>query len=342
VSRNPIPWTERLSPWRAPIDVALGRYPFFAFGGPLNPKILPVFHFHEVSPEYLEPHLLYLKDNGYRCAGAEEFLGIVERGEPIMPRTVFLTFDDAWASLWTVAAPLLRKHGMRAVTFAIPGRVSPSEGVRKTIEEDSEMLEFGDRGEEPFCRWEELKRLDKEGVVEVESHTYAHEQIPVAGPSLGMWAETQCSEMPILSRPLVRKGEESFRPFDEREIGVPLLPTRSRMSDALRANECGEVTETDQEQREAIRGDLILCRETLEKRLERPIRILCFPWAVAGGVAREEAKVLGYRAAFSDSFPGKRFVHSKADPFQLMRLKHNWIYYLPGKGRKNIVGTRIH
>ena len=335
--KNPkIPWTEKLCPLRAPLDMATGCYPMFLFGGPLSRKILPVFHFHEVTPQYLEPYLRYLSENGYRCANVEEMLGILEGRETIREKTVLLTFDDAWTSLWTVAAPLLRRYGLRAVTFAVPGRVSVREGVRTTIEEDPEMEEFGDRGCEMFCRWDELRSLDEEGVIEVESHTFAHEQIPVgADQEVPFWTEDSLRAMPMLSKPLIWTGEESFRPVDEREIGQERWVTRSRMSDALACFEGGRL-ETETEREEAIRKDLSLCRKRIEEELGRPARILCFPWAVAGEVAREEVRKAGYRAAFSDSFPGKRYVRSGDDPFRLMRLKHNWIYQLPGQGRRRI------
>ncbi|MGE9291480.1 MAG: polysaccharide deacetylase family protein [Puniceicoccales bacterium] len=335
--KNPkIPWTEKLCPLRAPLDILTGCYPAFLFGGALSRKILPVFHFHEVTPDYLEPYLRYLSENGYRCANVDELLGILSGRESIPEKTVLLTFDDAWTSLWTVAAPLLKKYGLQAVTFAVPGRVSERQGVRETLEENPGMTDFGDRGDEPFCRWNELTALDESGVIEVESHTFAHEQIPVGtqGDS-PVWTGEDLRDTPLLTKPLVWKSAEEFRPIDEREIGQTRWVTRSRMSDARAWIDSGR-PESAEEMRTAIRRDLSLCRERIEARLNRPARILCFPWAVAGEVAREEARDVGYRAAFSDSFPGKRYVHPEADPFRLMRLKHNWIFQLPGQGRRRI------
>ena len=330
MKRAKVPWTERMSRLRAPLDVVTGCYPAFLLGGKLNPHILPVFHFHEVTPDYLEPYLRYLKDNDYRAASVDTLVKFLQEGEPLKPRTVLLTFDDSWASLWTVAAPLLRRYGLRATTFAVPGRVSTRQGVRPTIEDAPDSKDFGDRSEEPFCRWDELTRLDRDGVVEVESHTFAHEQIPVGFADSGeVWTADQIKETPILSKPLIWDGPESFRPLDEREIGKWKSVTRSRMSDARQWIAEENRFETDEEARDAIRRDLTLCREKMETLLARPARILCFPWAVAGEMAREEARAVGYQAAFADSFPGKRFVHRKADPFRLMRLKHNWIFRLP-------------
>src|SRR6185295_4649514 len=42
----------------------------------------------------------------------------------LAPRAVALCFDDAWASVWTAAGPLLKEHGLTAIVYAIPARVS--------------------------------------------------------------------------------------------------------------------------------------------------------------------------------------------------------------------------
>lgn len=294
----------------------------------MNPKILPVFHFHEVTPSYLRPFLEHLSKNGYRTGSVEDILEVAKNGKEPSPKTVVLTFDDAWSSLWTVAAPLLEELGMQAITFAIPGRVSTQPGVRDTIRNRPELTDLGDAGEEPFCRWDELRQLDKGNVISVESHTFAHEQIPVSKEATGIWTAEDCERVSLLSRPLVWSGEESFRPYDEREIGSPKLITHARMSDVPAFR--GEAAENAAEQRAAIQKDLVQCREVFEKELGRPTRLLCFPWTIGGKVAREEAAVVGYEAAFADSFPGKRYVHKASSPFRLMRLKHEWILKLPG------------
>ena len=333
MSEVKIPWTEKLCPFRAPLDILTGCYPAFVFGGPLSGKILPVFHFHEVTPQYLEPYLRYLSDNGYRGATGAELIDFVEARSPISEKTVLLTFDDAWTSLWTVAAPLLRKYGLHAMTFAIPGRVSIREGLRPNIDDDPNMVDFGDQGSEPFCRWDELIQLDREGVIEVESHTYAHEQIIVGdAEDSPVWTDITLRNTPLLSRPLLWTSDDSFRPIDDRDIGKPRGVTRSRMSNGLMTE--NGIQESKDQQREAIRDDLSRCRSVFAERMKRESEILCFPWAVAGQVAREAAKGVGFRIAFSDSFPGKRYVHPKADPYRLMRLKHNWIFNLPGQGRR--------
>ena len=92
---------------RGLLNLATGCYPAFLFGGPVG--ALPVFHFHDVTRAWLEPRLQYLVDNGYRTVTCDEIARLVIDGMDPGPKRVALTFDDAWASAWTVATPLLRQ-----------------------------------------------------------------------------------------------------------------------------------------------------------------------------------------------------------------------------------------
>jgi hypothetical protein len=104
---------------RGLVDVATGRYPAFVFGGGLK-GVLPVFHFHQVTPEELDDQLSFLSVNGYRTVTSDCVERVVLRGADPPSGCVALAFDDCWSSLWTVAAPLLRKYDFRAVSASVP------------------------------------------------------------------------------------------------------------------------------------------------------------------------------------------------------------------------------
>lgn len=357
-----IPFPERNTRLRVILDLATGCYPAFVFGGKWNDSILPVFHFHEVTPESLEPYLQYLSENDYRTLAVDEFLDIVTSGQPKPPRSVLLCFDDAWTSIWTVAAPLLRRYQMRAVTFAIPGRVRSLPEKRDTIEDQKNLATYGDDSEMPFATWEELRHLDSEGVVAVESHTFSHEMIPVGGDLIGAWIPKEIQATPPLSRPVVRE-EGLVRALSSGDPLQPKFQMRSGMSDGKSIQpdsswlalfrEQGRAVlnesptfmekwiqslpspsyteETEEERDERIEREIVLGKETLEEKLGRSQRLLCFPWAVAGTRALHHVSATGYAASFADRLWGKRYVWKKSGRFQLMRLKHKWILKLPRK-----------
>jgi hypothetical protein len=58
-----VPFAERGGRLRGVLDLATGCYPAFLFGGSLG-DLLPAFHFHDVTREWLEPRLQYLVENG--------------------------------------------------------------------------------------------------------------------------------------------------------------------------------------------------------------------------------------------------------------------------------------
>jgi len=143
---------ERGGRFRGVLDLIAGHYPAFLFGLPVG-DILPVFHFHETTPQALEPALAYLRDNGYRTVGADELGTFVRGGRHPGDRTVVLTFDDAWASLWLVVGPLLARYDMRAVVYAIPALVEDAAAVRPTLDHGAVDSEREDAGPQPFCTW---------------------------------------------------------------------------------------------------------------------------------------------------------------------------------------------
>ena len=80
-----MPFAERGVALRGLLDLATGCYPAFLFGGSLR-GVLPVFHFHEVTREGLEPRLQYLAENDYRTVTCDEVARLVVNGVDPGPR----------------------------------------------------------------------------------------------------------------------------------------------------------------------------------------------------------------------------------------------------------------
>jgi len=261
-----VPFAERGGALRGLLDLATGCYPAFLFGGSCKAS-LPVFHFHEVTRDWLEPRLQYLAENRYRSVTCDEISRLVIDGVSPGPRTVGLTFDDAWTSMWTVAMPLLRRFGFRAIVFAIPGRVSEAAGVRPTIDdvgrtrvlrhENTEVLRHEDttvrrhedtavprhedtavpRHEDmrtdgpPFATWPELRAMHDSGVVDIQSHTRSHAMI-FGHDAVSDFVTPDYEREPMLNRPLTSEVGGAFLGPDA--LGMPLYLRQSRMSDARR------------------------------------------------------------------------------------------------------------
>src|SRR2546428_13843129 len=98
------PFAERGGALRGLVDLATGCYPSFVFGGSLG-GVLPVFHFHDVTREWLGPRLQYLVENGHRTVPCGEISRLGLDATAPRPRRVAPTFGDGWASPCSVGRP---------------------------------------------------------------------------------------------------------------------------------------------------------------------------------------------------------------------------------------------
>jgi len=347
-----VPFSERGGKARGCLDLVTGRYPAFVFGGRLG-AFLPVFHFHEVTRDELEPKLRHLADNGYRSVVSDEIAAYV-RGDLTLPqRAVGLCFDDAWKSLATVAAPLLKQYGLRGITYAIPARIT----------------EHGE-GDSPFVTWGELSALHASGVIDVQSHTDSHSRVFVS-PDVEDFVQPGYGATPLLNRPQI-SASPSLAFVTPADLGAPLYGMRSRMSDGRRAlvstavhAKCVELVaregstgfflrpdwrkvlhaivassppvsfESESDQARMIEHELARSRAILNDRLKTgSVAHICLPWGISGSQTEAMLKRTGYRSAFANRLRGQHAVHPGDDPYWLKRLPNHYISRLPGRGRQ--------
>ena len=294
----------------------------------------------------------------------DEIVRFVRDGAALEPRSVALTFDDAWVSQWTVAGPLLRRYGLTATVFVIPARIADASACRPTIEEGG--------AEEPggpvFATWPELQALHDSGVVDVQSHSRSH-AVVFCDPGLAGFVAPGYERLSVMERPL-RSASGTVEFIAPEDSGTPLFPTRSRLSGAWRfipddgavarcrqavADRGGEAffarggweaelrkaygtaagrTETAAERTAAIRDELALARDILQDRLKKPVTSVALPWGVAGDETRRLLASSGYAIAFAESLWRRRAVARGDDPFGLIRLNGKFLTCLPGRGRR--------
>lgn len=369
-----VPFGERGGALRGAIDLVCGRLPRFVFGGAVGP-LVPAFHFHDEPRAVLEPAFQYLRENGYRALLADDLAAVAKGRRMPGSREVALCFDDAWATVWTDAAPLLREYGLQAIVYAIPGRVSDAADVRPQTPTARPAAQSAPAS--PFMTWAELRHLCAEGLIDVQSHSWTHSRI-FTSPSVSDFVRPGWDQLPALNRPLLRTGP-TLRFVEPGDLGAPLYEHRSRFSDgrrvvvsmqahdacvaAVRA-EGGEsffarpdwratlgaivqrhraehVVETVDEQRKAIEEELDRSRDELNARLgTTSVRHVCFPWGVAGALASAAVRRLGFESAIANRWSGVFAVRPGDDPFWLKRLPNRYITALPGVGRRTLV-TRL-
>ena len=327
------------------------RYPGFLFGMPMPRDEIPIFNYHEVTPEELEPDLEYLKDNGYVTLGLEEFMR-ASQAKKRPARSVMLTFDDAWSSFWTVALPLLRKYQMRAVLFA------PTYWMNGA----------GPQG--LFMNWDQLRDSVASGHVDVQSHAHRHALVHTAANPVDFatpetlrrqhffdWPMRHnygnhelgppppgtpfCRATPLLSarrryienaevvrlcREFVSEQGDEF--FAEPDAAVRLRECYARAS-ANRPGRWSSEQELDQERL----TEFDRSRELFRSELGFTPRYFAFPWMLGNKRSLELAQRAGMAAAFGVGVDF-RAARRRGLPLPVFgRLKGDWLRCLPGRGR---------
>lgn len=157
----------------------------------MSARALPILMYHHVSPapglvtispQNFAAQMAWLAKSGYHtasCADLEEFL----RGRELPRRTVMLTFDDGYLDNYVHAYPILRRHGLHAVVFAVTDWLGDGAPRATAGEAEAPRLlnhrECGERiragcPDEAAMRWSEVERTLTEGVFEFQSHTASH------------------------------------------------------------------------------------------------------------------------------------------------------------------------
>jgi hypothetical protein len=142
---------------------------------------IPVFTFHTAVPEIFEQQCAFLVNNGYQTIDSDEFERAMLGEIRPRARSVLLTFDDGLKQVWTVAYPILKKYGLRATVFLVPGCITDEYlPLRKTMEdvwrgtsEENEVFGIAPT-ESALSTWPEIREMHSSGIMDFQSHTMWH------------------------------------------------------------------------------------------------------------------------------------------------------------------------
>ena len=97
----------------------------------------------------------YLKDNGYHVISADELLAFLEYRQGLPKKSVLITMDDGYRSVYNIAFPILKEYGFTATLFVYTSFV----GVSKMA-----------------ITWDQLKEMKSYGCA-IGSHTISHSDL---------------------------------------------------------------------------------------------------------------------------------------------------------------------
>jgi hypothetical protein len=278
---------------------------------------VPAYFFHQVEPNGFEALCAALSARGIRTLTFSELLD----GADAAGDAVLLTFDDGWSSVWSMALPIARRHGVRLTLFATPDTTEHGAERRPGLADGIPVAELiaRDRGERPLLTWGELRGLHESDVVEIQSHSSHHGVVFTADRLAGYVGDTppdwQSGNTPLLSR---RAGVDVpvLRPppgTPLAEVGHALVAERRFIMDEAFESQClarhaaGQAAtaspgdrlpgrwESEAERDERFFDDLSRSRQRLERELPGcRARVLAPPWARMHPRLPRIARAAGY------------------------------------------------
>ncbi len=143
---------------------------FFCFGFNFlkceeNSAIVLMYHrFNEaehpatsISSKTFEKQMQYLKDNNFKVLPTSSLIPFFNKEIQLPKKSVFITIDDAYKSVYQIAYPILKKYNFPFSVFVSTKFVSTNKNS-------------------DFMSWEMLKNLSKENV-EILNHTKSHKNL---------------------------------------------------------------------------------------------------------------------------------------------------------------------
>lgn len=106
-----------------------------------------------VSPLIFEKHMQFLKDNGYTVWPLYKTLMFLASGKTVPEKTVVLTFDDAYQSVYREAFPLLKANNWPFTVFV--------------------TTQYMSEGYSNFMSWQQLREIQDFGG-EIGNHSFSH------------------------------------------------------------------------------------------------------------------------------------------------------------------------
>jgi len=106
-----------------------------------------------VTPETFKKHMQYLADNGFHIWSLSSVLTHLKNAKPIPEKTVIITFDDAYESVYSQAFPVLKEKSWPFTVFV--------------------TTHYIDEAYTNFMSWQQLREVQKFGA-EIGNHSRTH------------------------------------------------------------------------------------------------------------------------------------------------------------------------
>lgn len=141
-----------------------------------NPNQFTIFSYHEisdksetleasyaVSPSNFEQQILWMIKNGYHFIKIDDILNHKNKNKKLPNKSVLITFDDGYSSVYKNAFPILKKYKIPTVIALVGSWMA-----------ETQKVNFGGKlvDRSAFLTQQQLKEMIDSGLVEVASHSF--------------------------------------------------------------------------------------------------------------------------------------------------------------------------
>lgn len=130
-------------------------------------QVVPILCYHRFSGDCDSPlclpslvfdqHMKFLKENGYSVVRSSDLFHFLQNGQSLPEKSVVITVDDGYRSVYDVAYPILKKYGFTATLFIYTDFVGASRNA---------------------VTWDQLREMKVNGF-EVGGHSMSHTDLTV-------------------------------------------------------------------------------------------------------------------------------------------------------------------
>ena len=96
-----------------------------------------------VSPDIFRSHMNYLADQKFNVIPLATLVDALKTDRQLPKKTVAITFDDAYLSIYTEAFPILRQFGFPFTIFVAPAPIDKKFGKFLSWQQIQEMIRYG-------------------------------------------------------------------------------------------------------------------------------------------------------------------------------------------------------
>lgn len=219
---------------------------------------------YAVSTRNLASQFDWLASHDYHVISLQQLIDARNGKTKLPDHAVMLTFDDGLKSSYSKVFPLLKAYGYHAVIAVVGSWADLSRGEK--VDYDYRNFTRDD-----FASWEELREMDRSGLVEIASHSWGLHQGVTADPQGNL---------------------------------IPAVLTHAYYAQTKQY-------ETDAQYSSRIQADLTRSVKEIESNIGHAPRAIMWPYGAYTQPAEAIAKSLGLSVTFTlnlpVTFPNKRF-----------------------------------